>query len=204
MDFWETLQIRRSVRDFQDKPIPEEYIQKIIQAASIAPSGSNQKNWRFIVVKSQDKKDELLRAVQDKAQALAEKMNSPKAKKEFLAYGNYFTFFSKAPVVIAAVMKPYDSLTGRILQRYEANTTYISTAGIQSVSAAIENLLLAAADLGLGTCWMTGPLVAKEHLEKILNIAPPDNLLALIPVGFPKTEQKPNKFEQVDKITEVL
>ena len=79
-------------------------------------------------------------------------------------------------------MKPYDSLTARILSRYGMGSEYGSTAGIQSVAASIENLLLAAADLGLGACWMTGPLIAREGLELVLDIKNPNQLLALIPI----------------------
>ena len=194
MDFWKTVRYRRSIREFKQKPIPKELIKKIIQAASLAPSGGNQRNWHFIVIKSPHLKENLRQAVVNRIAEICLKIRSPRAEREFKSYSEYFTFFADAPIVIAAIMKPYDSLTARILERYGMGSDYGSTAGIQSVAASIENLLLAITDLGLGACWMTGPLIAKEALENILKIEKPSQLLALIPVGYPKDKNGPNSF----------
>lgn len=195
-DFWDVVRERRSVRNFSGKEVPDEYIEKILKAAHIAPSGSNQKNWEFIVVKDKNKKEELKEIVLKRIEEIRDKIISEKAKREFKNYSKYFTFFSDAPVVIAVVMKPYDSLTARILKRYLGDEKYESMAGIESVSAAIENMLLAAAALDLGACWMTGPLIAKEGLQKFLNISIPNELVALVPIGFPKYKSKPNELTE--------
>ncbi|MDP1853593.1 MAG: nitroreductase family protein [Candidatus Omnitrophota bacterium] len=196
-DVFRVISDRRSVRDFLAKDVPEKYIHKIISAAVLAPSGGNQKNWSLVIVRSKNTKHDLKKAVTEKIKELSSKVSSPRARKEFLSYAKYFTFFSDAPVVIAVVMKPYDSLTARILKRYEANSDYMANAGVQSVAAAIENMLLAAAALGLGSCWMTGPLIAKSELERILEISQPDNLLAIIPLGYASKKPKPHPWPKV-------
>ena len=196
MDFWDVICARRSVRAFAKQDVSDTDIKKLLQAAHIAPSGSNQKNWHFIVVKSGEVKSKMKQAVIDRVEGLIGKMNSAKAKSEFRGYSQYFTFFTDASCVIAVVMKPYDSTSGRILKMYEKNTTYSSTAGLQGVAAAIENMLLAAAALGLGGCWMTGPLIAKEALERILKVEPPNELLAIVPIGYPKDTPKPHKLPE--------
>ncbi|MGB3057363.1 MAG: nitroreductase family protein [Candidatus Omnitrophota bacterium] len=194
VDFWEVVKNRRSVRKFKKEDVSQDKIEKILKAAYLAPCGSNVKNWHVIVVRDAKIKTEMREAVEAKIKELAEKMRSPRAKIEFLAYGKYFTFFSQAPVVIAVIMKEYDSLSARILKRYEENSDYMSTAGVQNVSAAIENMLLACADLGLGACWMTGPMIAKKGLEKVLGIKGEDDLLALVPVGIPERSPSPKKM----------
>ncbi|MDD5085270.1 MAG: nitroreductase family protein [Candidatus Omnitrophica bacterium] len=193
MDFWDVVTGRRSVRSFLDKPVSDGDIGKIVAAAAVAPSAGDQKNWRFIAVKDTKLRGDMREAVISRINGLTAKMASPRARKEFLGYSRYFTFFADAPCVMAVVMTPYDSLTGRILARVEGDKLYISTAGLQSVSAAVENLVLAAEALGLGSCWMTGPMLARFGLEKILGINSPDQLIALVPIGYPKTEPKPNK-----------
>lgn len=193
-DIFQVMMKRRSVREFSAKDVSQNQVRKIISAAILAPSGGNQKNWSFIIVRDKKARQDLKKAVTDKIKELVGKMNSPRAKSEFVSYGKYFTFFSEAPVVIAVVMEPYDSLTARILKRYEADAGYVNNAGVQSVSAAIENLLLAASALGLGACWMTGPLIAKNTLENILGINPPDSLLALVPVGYARKKVKPHSW----------
>ena len=194
MDFWEVIQKRRSVRKFKSDDVEQDKIDRLIKAAYLAPCGSNVKNWYFVVVKDPGTKEAMRKAVESRIGELADKMKSQRAKSDFLSYGKYFTFFSEAPVVVAVIMKKYDSLSARILKRYEDNATYMSTAGVQNVSAAIENMLLACAAEGLGACWMTGPMLAKEKLERILEVEEPDDLLALIPVGIPQKEPASNKI----------
>lgn len=189
-DFWEVLKTRRSIRKFKSQQIPEEDIRKIIEAAIFAPSGGNRQNWHFIVVKSRDLINSMKAAVQEVIDELASRMESPTAKQEFLNYSSYFTVFENAPVVIGVVMKPYDSMTVRLLNRYLRKGEYKTTAGIQGVCAATQNLLLSAHALGYGGCWMTGPLIAREKLESLLGINPPDELIALIPIGVPDEAPK--------------
>ena len=185
---------RRSIRKFKHKDIPQKYINKIISAAHLAPSAGNQKNWEFIIIRNNKIKEDLKKAVIDRIDSISLKMNSRHAKNEIISYARYLTFFNEAPVVIAVVAKPYDSLTGRLLKRYEPNVNHVSSAGIQSVAAAIQNFLLAASALRIGSCWMSGPLVAKEKLEEILSIKAPDDLLALIPLGYADKKIKPHTW----------
>lgn len=204
-DFWDVIKERRSVRSFSEKAVPDEYIEKILKAAHLAPSGSNQKNWEFIIIKDKQRKEKLKEIVINRIDEISEKIVSEKAKREFKNYSKYFTFFSDAPVVIAVVMKPYDSLTARILKRYFSDAKYESMAGIESVSAAIENALLAVAALDLGACWMTGPLIAKDGLQNALEISSPNELVALVPIGFPRSKPRPNEFpESIKEFVKIL
>lgn len=184
-NFWGVLKARRSIRKFKSTQIPDDDILKLIEAATLAPSAGNKQNWHFIIVKSRDLINEMKDAVQEVVDRLASRMESPTAKQEFSNYSDYFTIFGRAPVVIAVVMKPYDSTTVQLFNRYFKKGEYKTTAGIQGVCAAIENLLLAAQALGYGGCWMTGPLIAKRDLENLLGINPPDELIALVPIGVP-------------------
>ena len=80
--------------------------------------------------------------------------------------------------------------------------------GLQSVSAAIQNLLLAAHAHGYGTCWMTGPVIACHEIINILNILNIKPLwypVALIPIGIPdeSPDARPRKgIEEIMTIVE--
>jgi nitroreductase len=202
--FWDVIQRRRSIRHFKSDSVPREIIEKCISAANIAPSGGNQKNWRFIVVQSSEKMEQLQKIVEARIYTLQSSLKSARAKKEFESYSlRYFTFFADAPAVICVVMRPYDSLTARILNKLNPDASYQTSAGIQSVAAATENLLLAATSFGLGTCWMTGPLIACDELQKRLGIADPESLVALVPMGYPVEEPLSHKLKKdVDDIIE--
>jgi len=205
MDFWDVVVRRRSVRKFDKEEVPMKAIEEIIKTASLAPSGSNAKNWHFIVVKDGKVKEQMCTAVSSRIDELAGKMKSKRAREDFVDYSGYFTFFSEAPVVISVVMKKYDALSVRILKKYDKDSSYTSTAGVQGVSAAVQNMLLACTALGLGACWMTGPLIAKEALEDILGIEGDDHLMSLVPVGIPLGTPSPYAFpEDVSNIMTVI
>ncbi|MCM8789118.1 MAG: nitroreductase family protein [Candidatus Omnitrophica bacterium] len=77
MDFYEVIKTRRSVRDYKEDEIPKDALERVLNAARIAPSGSNRQPWRFIVVKNREKIDKLAQLC------------------------HHQTFIAQAPVVIA-------------------------------------------------------------------------------------------------------
>jgi len=196
--FLNILKTRRSIRRFSEEDIDEADIKKLVEAASYAPSGSNLQNWHFLVIRSKKVKNEMIAAVGKKADSILSLLKSQKAKIEFAAYGKYLRVFAEAPVVIAVIKKPYRSLTSNLLQRY--NIPYRSDAGIQGVSAAVQNLLLMAHVMGYGACWMTGPLIAKEEIEKVLKISNENELAALVPLGRYKEIPKEVNRKRIDEI----
>ncbi len=82
MDVFEAIKERRSIRSYKDKPIEEEKLQRLLEAARLAPSAKNRQNWKFIVVKEKKIREKLVPACYD---------------QEFIA---------EAPVVIAGVANP--------------------------------------------------------------------------------------------------
>lgn len=62
MDFYEVVRTRRSVRSFRKDPIPEEVLNRVLEAARVAPSGSNRQPWRFILVKDDRLKQKMISA----------------------------------------------------------------------------------------------------------------------------------------------
>ena len=79
MELKEAIEKRESIRDYEDKPIPQDKLLKVLEAARLAPSGSNRQPWKFVVVKDRQTRQKLAQAAEGQ------------------------TFVGKAPVVIAAV-----------------------------------------------------------------------------------------------------
>jgi len=202
-DFLEVIKARRSIRRFKKESVPESDVLKIIEAGSFAPSGNNKQNWHFIVVRSPSIIMAMANAVREKIEELVKQIESEEDRKELLSYSRYYTIFENAPITIACVMKPYESPATRILKAHNLYKEYKSTAGLQSISAAIENILLSAKALGYGTCWMTGPLIAKSELEKILGVVSPDELVALVPLGIAEKEPSAPPRKELDEIITV-
>jgi len=124
MDLYQALQDRRSIRKYKPDPVPADKLERILEAARIAPSWSNQQCWRFIVVE-----DETIR------QSLAESMpdNNPARR----AVGE------TAPLVLVLCADPKES------GDQDEKGYYLLDAGL-----AMQQLMLAAHAEGLGTCWV--------------------------------------------------
>jgi nitroreductase len=104
----------------------------------------------------------------------------------------FSTFFADAPLVVAVTRQPYATVIEGALADSGAGSADINAMrgypDIQALGAAVEHLLLAATELGYGSCWLSGPLVAREALEALLGIDAPQRLAALVAVGVPATE----------------
>ena len=198
---------RRSIRRFGDAPVLEEDLMRLIRAAGHAPSADNLQYWHFIVIRN--------RAVLEQMeQAIRETIEEMLTWEQIRANGNleamvraihrHSTFFVSAPVVVAVLTKPYnDPLQTWILPERGIrgeNIRHLWDADVQSIGAAIQNLLLMAHCLGYGACWMTGPLVAAVALEKILGVRPPWKLAAVIPIGMPAEVPRPRPRKPVSEI----
>ncbi len=171
MEFYEVIKSRRSCRVFSDKPIEREKLERITEAATWAPSGKNRQNYRVVVVTG-EKKDELV-GVADRSFPLIESSLEELYDEKIVSFTrNFFKTLGGAPVLLVFYSMPTDE------------GQFVDT---QSVSAAIENALLAATYEGLGTCWMTNPVHLRDEVNAILGIEGMD-LVAFVPVGYPGKE----------------
>ena len=141
----EAIKKRRSIRKFKSDKIPKKDIYDIIQAASLAPSAHNKQMWRFIAISNQ----EILKGMEKAIVSEIEELNNWPELKEirFKVKGlrAYSTFFVKAPLVFAILVKPYHSIVDEVLKldglKKEQADLLQSYVEIQSVAAAVENLL---------------------------------------------------------------
>lgn len=182
---------RYSIRKFADASVPEADLTAILAAAVHAPSGKNQQNWHFVVVRKQELIAQMAEAVRQKNKYLQEYVADEKARKIFGGMIPYHTVFKAAPVVILLYAGAYPGTAEMLLQAGvmptdEAQTYGQAHPGIQNASAAMENLLLAAAALGYGTCWMTGPCYAAAEISQLVGFHKDGyQLVALTPLGIP-------------------
>ena len=198
---------RHSVRNFKDQAIPVEDLRQIIKAATYAPSGKNKQNWHFVVVTNANKIAEIAHIVEQKNAQLAHYLTEDQAKK-FAGMLPYQTVFKNAPTVILVYAGPYgtiadDLTTAKIMDNKEVLQYAKPDPGIQNIAAAMENLQLAAANLGYGTCWMTGPTYAADEISEYIGFSQPGfYLAAMTPIGLPAQEPASYpKRKSVDEVT---
>jgi len=177
MEFFEVIKKRRSVRAFKPDPVCREDILKILEAGHSAPSGRNLQSWEFIVV-SGDKKNAMGDSYAKIADGYTRDWEDRAAREAFV---NYARTYGGAPVVIV-VLAAADKVSG-------VNKMHLETG-----CAAMENIILSATALGLGTCWMTGPLQDEKTLRDLLKIPDDLQLVAVTPLGHPAAWPDPPEF----------
>lgn len=184
-NFMELAKGRRSSRAMSPEPIPREHLEAIVECGLYAPSGSNQQPWHFAVVTNRELINKMKIAAEAKVELIKSRISSASAGRSFDGYIQYITFFGNSAAVICCFVEPYRALLERLLSRYapEISVSTRENAAVQSVAAALENMLLAAEAYGYAACWMTGPLIAKEDIEALVKPAGEWELLAMVAIG---------------------
>ncbi|MGI0070123.1 MAG: nitroreductase family protein [Nitrosopumilaceae archaeon] len=178
--FFNVLKRRRSIRRIKDSSIPEEYIARIIAAASLAPSASNSQPWEFIVIKDHETKKKIADIIHIDQEICKSKDFFPHPSPDYMI---------KAPYAIVVCVDP------RLKQAYPGTMIDSEEVFTSSYAAAIENMLLAAAALGLTTVWVSSSPVRDNLLKKLLEIPDPIQSRAIIPVGYPEVKPR-QKYER--------
>lgn len=198
----QVIEGRRSVRSFDPERVPQNDIEAMLTAAVSAPSASNFTNWHFVVVTTTDTIHELADAVVDayeEAKKWPDVRDDDGLSRHLAAVARGSSFFREAPVVVLAYETGHEStmrdiLVKRGLPLHEIYSLWPQP-DLQGVAAAVENLLLAAHALGYGACWMTGPILARERLNRIVGRPDDTRLVALVPVGVPRNT-KPSRHRE--------
>lgn len=191
MEFAELVEKRVSVRQFRPDAVPPDQIRAMVRLASLAPSPNNQQPWRFTAVTRKPLLQSMADAVRAQLKTLLPATMSEDARRAAQRVEWFSTFFADAPLVMAVTRLPYESVMARAVAGASLSAADINSMrghpDIQSVGAAVEHLLLAATELGYGSCWLSGPLVAREALETLLGVEAPQQLAALVAIGVPAT-----------------
>ena len=202
---------RHSVRKFKNEDVPLDHIRDIIKAATYAPSGKNLQNWHFIIVKNKEKIDGMALTIENKAYEIVDSINDEELKKEFLKYLKYATVFKNAPVAILIFAGPYPTTGLEILKAKGASNEEIHqllrpSPGIQNIGAATQNLMLAAANMGYGTCWMTSANFASKELSEFIGFEKEGYYLAAItPLGVPEESELTSPARKpIDEIMTII
>jgi nitroreductase len=186
MDVKTAIRTRRSVRKYKSTPVPKELILELLEEANLAPSATNRQPWEFVVVSRSflDRLDEILKdAFRERVAGVSEEVMRRAIKDLSLpveeggdrlkALGSFYRTLGGAPVAVG-VSLPRET------------DPWVWKNNISDSAAVIENLLLAAWDRGLGTCWMAGPLKSKaDAIASFLGIPPDRELVAIVTLGYP-------------------
>jgi nitroreductase len=151
MDVSEAIRKRCSVRQFKNIIIPDDILNRILEAARWAPSPFNTQPWEFIIIK--DKK--ILTAISKLAR--------------------YSGYLSDAPMAIAVIVPPINSKFSWVESIGETRF---------AASMAVQNMMLSAWEMGIGTCWVS---IERDKVAEILKVPKTHFVLTVLPLGYPET-----------------
>lgn len=176
MDVFSCIATRHSTRKFKEEPVPQEVLDKVIEAGRQAPSGKHKNQSRFIVIRKKEVLQELIALVQ---QEFAKMEVTPENDDNFggairAAKKGGYVFMYNAPVLIV------------VANKRDYGNKYAD------VSCAMQNMMLAANALDLGSCWINqlrwlqdNP-VLRAYLQK-LGMAEDEEVCASLSIGYPDT-----------------
>lgn len=173
METLEAIKTRRSIRKYKTTPVDDKTLELVLEAARWAPSWDNTQCWRFIVVKDTNTKSEL-------ADTLPESNPARRAVRE-------------APVVIMACAKLGKAgyIKGKLSS--DKGDWYMF-----DVALAMQNLVLAAHSLGLGTVYIGW--FNEERATSILEVPEGFCVVAMTPLGYPDQQRNPTPRKELDEI----
>ncbi len=186
----DTIRTRRSIRRYTDQPVDRAHVEAILQAATQAPSAHNRQPWRFAVVTSAEAKERLAQEMGKRLRVDGLADNEALQALEARIARSHARI-TQAPVVILACLTMVDMDRWPDARRGDAERVM----AMQSVAAALQNLLLAAHTLGLAACWMCAPLVAPDDARDALELPGDWEPQALITLGYQAGEAKPKRTE---------
>ena len=200
MNIDDVIRNRRSIRKYKEKPLTKEQIVEILDAGNRAPSAKNRVQWRFHVFEG-EAKAKLIQVCREAIEKL------PKIPL-MASTANSYNIMDQAPVVIV------------VLQTCEWGGI---SAEIQSVSAAIQNMLLKAHSMGLGTVWINDVLFVENAILDFLDIEKVESefkemfldfdkkagieigysgpLIAAIALGYPDEDPKRDPRKTLEEVT---
>lgn len=201
MDVIQTISSRRSIRRFKPLPISRDIISSILGAAILAPSAKNRQPWKFIVVEQNENKGMMLNCMR----AGISRLRAEYAKLHILRSDveqalETIDIMSQAPVTIFVFYR------NDLCHAYEDGVDWkigfkdIEVADIQSIGAAIQNLLLGATAKGIGCLWNCDVLYAYSELCEWFNTTYP--LIAAITLGYPDENPEARPRFSIEEVAE--
>ena len=183
-DLIELIHSRRSIRRYTDAAVPPELVERLLTAATWAPSAHNRQPWRFAILDDAATKVRLAAAMGERLRRdlAADGLDAAAIERDA---GRSHARISGAPLLIllCLTLADMDAYPDTRRRGHEM------TMAVQSAAMAGQNLLLAAHALGLGACWLCAPLFCADTVREALALPVDWQPQGLITVGFPAEER---------------
>lgn len=197
-NIWEVIYTQRAIRYWQDRKVPRELLEQVIEAGSKAPSGSNLQPWVFLVVDDDEKRATISAALREVFEASPARQlveageNSEDRTQRLMLRGarEFFLKLEKAPALIVPCLYGLNSPTQDPASLLAGSSIY----------TAVQNIMLAARALGLGTVMTTAQGMIEGTLRETLRIPEDAYPVAFIPIGYPDANFGPTSRKGLEEI----
>ena len=201
MEILELVKKRCSIRKYKEKFIPEKILNKIIEAGiwgPSVPSFINQSQpWKFVVIRNKELKKEITKIIERKAKSCGAGVN-------ILLFSAKNTIEGASVIILIYNTKRLEYLIKEKFKViYSRFASLIKTAQLSAISAAIQNMILVAESLGIGSCWLDTPLFCEKEINKLLGIKN-EKLVAILTLGYPREKGKRSKRKPISETVKYL
>ena len=203
MNVYEAISARRSVRHYTGDSLSEDYILKLLHAASQAPSAKNRQPWFFYVISDPDIKQDFVDTLRADIDHLYRKYQRQHIQRtDILSAEKSLRAMEEASaLILVKLVSRYDSYHDDGVN-WPLHALDIETADLLSVGAAIQNILLTAEEMNLGTLWVCDIFYAYPALPRFLQENAP--IVSAICLGYPGEAPEPRPRRPVNKIFTIL
>lgn len=185
MELARLIKERRSIHQFEDRPVPIELVQELLDTAVWVPNHKMTQPWRFVIVHGEGR----LRLA-DAARAFAAKREHD-AEKSREAGERFYNRFASVPMYIAVVMK-------------EDTHPVVREEDYAAASCIIHNFSLLAWEHGLGLVWETYPLLHVPSFREAYGVGPGEKIVGSLHLGYPAKVPAPPKRIPAAELTTVI
>jgi len=190
MDVLKLIKDRKTIRKYTNKSVPQNILNKIIEAGIWGPSlmAPGLQPWQFIVVKNKKTICRISRIMLDKSKITG-------AGGNIILRTSSETIFNAKVIIVICNSSSAVNLVKRFSEAY---INFAKSAELAAISAAIQNMILTAESLGIGSCWLDAPLFCKNEIEKLLSAD--GQLVAILSLGYAaeKGRRSPRKaFKEI-------
>ncbi len=194
----EAIEQRRSIRKFKQEAIPDEAVTALLDAARLAPSGSNAQPWRFKIVRDRETKLKLAQSAFDQlfiADAPIVLVCCADIKGYFDGTVSGIQDLGKIDAVEDRIVK---IILNRVQQMKTMTLEEVGQRVTLNVAIAVEHIVLRALDFGLGSCWVR--LFDEEMVRNIFGWENHIRVVVLLPIGYPDESPEPRKRVKVEDL----
>jgi nitroreductase len=193
MDLLELIKKRHAIRKYKDTPIPDNLIEKVIEAGRWSSCVLGCQPWRFVVITNHS----LIKKI---ASVLVEKSKVTGSGLDKLLSLTARTIANSPLLILIYDKNIFKKTSYRVFNLKKRGKKIAELTEIQAISGAIQNMLLVADNLGIGACWNTMPLFCEKEINKLLGNS--EQLVSILTLGYPDEKGKRTKRKTIDEVVQ--